>query len=190
MKKLFVSSTFKDMQLERDALGKRVIPELNMRLVDYGTKITQTDLRWGISTSEMSAEEGEQKVLNVCLEEINKARPYMIVMIGDRYGWEPSSSIIKMAASGRDISLESYDISVTQLEIEYIAFTGRWDESRIFFYFRDFDYGDMSQSERETYECESLEARKKLDELKARIEKRFPTQINHYTLRYKNGQIL
>ena len=190
MKKLFVSSTFKDMQLERDALGKRVIPELNMRLVDYGTKITQTDLRWGISTSEMSAEEGEQKVLNVCLEEINKARPYMIVMIGDRYGWEPSSSIIKMAASGRDISLENYDISVTQLEIEYIAFTGRWDESRIFFYFRDFDYGDMSQSERETYECESLEARKKLDELKARIEKRFPTQINHYTLRYKNGQIL
>lgn len=190
MKKLFVSSTFKDMQLERDALQKHIIPDLNMRLIDHGTKITQTDLRWGISTSQMSADEGEQKVLNVCLEEINKARPYMIVMIGDRYGWEPSTAIIEMAAKGREISLNTNSISVTQLEIEYIAFTGRWDESRIFFYFRDFDYGDMSPEERQTYECESPEARRKLEELKKRIEKRFPSQINHYTLRYEDGKIL
>ncbi len=189
MKKLFVSSTFRDMQLERDSLGKHVIPELNMRLSDYGTRITQTDLRWGISTSQMSAEEGEQKVLNVCLEEINKSRPYMIVMIGERYGWVPSSAIIEMAAKGRDIPLESNDISVTQLEIEYIAFTERWDESRIFFYFRDFDYADMSAQQRAVYESESDEAREKLDRLKARIEKKFPNQIRHYSLGYEDGEI-
>ena len=45
MKKLFVSSTFKDMQLERDSLKKHIIPELNTRLRDWGIKIAQTDLR-------------------------------------------------------------------------------------------------------------------------------------------------
>ena len=190
MKKLFVSSTFKDMQLERDSLQKHIIPDLNMKLSDYGTKIAQTDLRWGISTSQMSADEGEQKVLNVCLDEINKARPYMIVMIGDRYGWQPSTALIETAAKGRGISLASYDISVTQLEIEYIAFSEKWDESRIFFYFRDFDYGNMSADDRSSYECESAEARKKLEELKGRIKKKFPDRIKHYSLKYENGSIL
>ncbi len=189
MKKLFVSSTFRDMQKERDSLQKHILPELNKRLVDYGTKITQTDLRWGISTSQLSAEQGEQKVLNVCLEEISKSRPYMIVMLGERYGWVPSSAIIEMSARGRDIYLESTDISVTQLEIEYIAFTEKWDESRIFFYFRDFDLADMSPEQRAVYESESDEAREKLSKLKARIEKKFPTQIKHYSLKYEDGEV-
>jgi len=189
MKKLFVSSTFKDMQLERDSLQKHIIPNLNMRLRDYGTKITQTDLRWGISTSQLSAEQGEQKVLNVCLEEINKSRPYMIVMIGERYGWVPSPAIIDMNARGRGIVLDNNEISVTQLEIEYIAFTEKWDESRIFFYFRDFDYGDMDAEQRLIYGSESEEAREKLCALKERIIKKFPSQIRHYSLSYKNGEI-
>ena len=189
MKKLFVSSTFRDMQSERDSIQNHIIPELNMRLTDYGTKIMQTDLRWGISTSELSVEQGEQKVLNVCLEEISKARPYMIVMIGERYGWVPSSSIIEMTAKGRGISLESCDISVTQLEIEYIAFSEKWDESRVFFYFRDFDYGDMPFEQRAVYESESEESRAKLDKLKARIEKKFPRQIRRYSLKYEEGRV-
>ena len=36
MKKMFVSSTFMDMQLERDSLKKRIVPDLNMRLREYG----------------------------------------------------------------------------------------------------------------------------------------------------------
>lgn len=189
MKKLFVSSTFMDMQLERDVLKKRIVPDLNMRLRGYGTKISQTDLRWGISTAEMTAEEGEQKVLNVCLDEIDKSRPYMIVMIGDRYGWTPSTALIELNARGRGMRLTSHNISVTQLEIEYIAFTEKWDESRIFFYFRDFEYGDMDAQQRKIYESESSEAAQKLAELKNRIAQKFPGQIRHYTLQYENGSI-
>ena len=190
MKKLFVSSTFRDMQHERDALQMHILPELNMRLANYGTKITQVDLRWGISTSQMSDEEGEQKVLNVCLEEINKSRPYMIVMLGDRYGWVPTSAIIEMTAKGHDIHLESTDISVTQLEIEYIAFMEKCDESRVFFYFRDFDYGDMSAEQRNVYRSQSKAEQDKLSALKARIKKKFPNRIKHYNLSYKNGEVL
>ena len=189
MKKLFVSSTFKDMQLERDSLKKHIVPNLNMRLREYGTKISQTDLRWGISTTELNAEESEQKILNVCLDEINKSRPYMIVMIGERYGWIPSPAIIEMNARGRDIELSSNEISVTQLEIEYIAFTERWDESRIFFYFRDLDTSQMDDATREIYAPESSRARERLDALKTRIKNKFPSQIRHYTLEYKDGEI-
>ena len=189
MKKLFVSSTFKDMQLERDSLKKHIIPELNTRLRDWGIKIAQTDLRWGISTSNMSAADGEQKVLNVCLDEINRARPYMLVILGDRYGWIPSPAIIDMNAKGRGITLKSNDISVTQLEIEYIAFTEKWDESRIFFYFRDLDYGNMPREERAVYDSESTEAREKLNALKRRIEDKFPEQIRHYSLKYEDGKL-
>ena len=189
MKKLFVSSTFKDMQLERDSLKKHIVPNLNLLLREYGTEISQTDLRWGISTTELSAEEGEQKILNVCLDEINKSRPYMIVMLGERYGWIPSPALIDINARGRDINLESNDISVTQLEIEYIAFTEKWDESRIFFYFRDLDTSKMDPTTKEIYSSESAEAKKKLDALKARIERKFPGQIRHYTLEYRNGRV-
>ncbi len=189
MKKLFVSSTFKDMQLERDSLKKHIIPNLNLKLREYGTKISQTDLRWGISTSELSSEESEQKILNVCLEEINKSRPYMIVMIGERYGWIPSPAIIEMNARGRDIHLETNDISVTQLEIEYIAFMEKWDESRIFFYFRDLDTSRMDDEAREIYGSESAIAKEKLTKLKKRIEAKFPNQIRHYTLDYKDGEL-
>ena len=189
MKKLFVSSTFKDMQLERDALKNHIIPNLNMQIREYGVKIGQTDLRWGISTTDLSAEEGEQKILNVCLDEINKSRPYMIVMLGERYGWIPSPAIIEMNARGRDIHLASNDISVTQLEIEYIAFTERWDESRIFFYFRELDTSGMDDATREIYAAESDAAKKKLDALKKRIEEKFPTQVRKYRLEYKNGGI-
>lgn len=189
MKKLFVSSTFRDMQMERDCLKKHIIPDLNIKLRDWGVKISQTDLRWGISTSQLSAEDGEQKVLNVCLDEINRSRPYMIVIIGERYGWIPSPAIIDMNAQGRGMKLEDNKISVTQLEIEYIAFTEKWDESRIFFYFRDMDYGDMPESERENYESESALAREKLDALKARIVKKFPQQIRRYSLRYEDGAL-
>ena len=177
------------MQLERDSLQKHIIPDLNMRLADYGTKISQTDLRWGISTAELSPEEGEQKVLNVCLDEINKSRPYMIVMLGDRYGWVPSSALVEMTAKGREIHLLNKEISVTQLEIEYIAFTEKWDESRIFFYFRDFDYGDMPKEQRAIYDTENESDKAKLRELRERIEKKFPTQINRYSLRYENGEV-
>ncbi len=189
MKKLFVSSTFKDMQLERDSLKKHIIPNLNLLLRKYGTQVSETDLRWGISTTELSPEEGEQKILNVCLDEINKSRPYMIVMIGERYGWVPSPAIIDINAKGRDIQLESNEISVTQLEIEYIAFTEKWDESRIFFYFRDLDTSNMDPITREIYSSESAEAKQKLDTLKTRIEKKFPNQIRRYTLEYRNGRV-
>ena len=94
MKRIFVSSTFKDMNYERDILQERVMPELNEIARQYGESVSVCDLRWGVNTEEMESEEGSKKVLSVCLDEIDSCRPYMIVILGERYGWIPSEALI------------------------------------------------------------------------------------------------
>jgi hypothetical protein len=44
----FISSTFHDMQAERDALVKRVFPELRRRCRGLQVEFVGVDLRWGI----------------------------------------------------------------------------------------------------------------------------------------------
>ena len=93
MRLVFVSSTFKDMQFERDELNIRLTPRINEFLLKYGENVCFSDLRWGVNTSELENEESSKKVLKVCLDEIDNAKPYMIVFIGERYGWIPSSTL-------------------------------------------------------------------------------------------------
>ena len=84
MRLVFVSSTFKDMQFERDALKVRVAPRIDSFLAKYGENVHFGDLRWGVNTSELENEDSSKKVLKVCLDEIDDCRPYMIVFIGER----------------------------------------------------------------------------------------------------------
>ena len=53
MKTLFVSSTFQDMQSERDAIRDIVLPRLNAEAQKYGQSVAACDLRWGINTQNL-----------------------------------------------------------------------------------------------------------------------------------------
>ena len=94
MKLVFVSSTFKDMQFERDALNTYVAPLVDAKLAKYGEAVYFGDLRWGVNTTELDSEESSKKVLDVCLDEIDNCKPYMIVIIGERYGWIPGAELL------------------------------------------------------------------------------------------------
>jgi hypothetical protein len=72
--RVFVSSTFRDMQAEREELVKRVFPELRRLCDARGVVWGEVDLRWGIP-DEAAAEHG---VLPICLEEIRRCRPFFI----------------------------------------------------------------------------------------------------------------
>ena len=85
--RVFLSSTFKDFAEERDLLVKKVFSELRRLCRQRQVELVDVDLRWGITVEE--AEQG--KVLPICLEEINRARPYFMGFIGDRYGWVPNT---------------------------------------------------------------------------------------------------
>ena len=93
MKTLFVSSTFKDMQFERDAIQEIALPKLNAVAKRYGQTLSFCDLRWGINTLDLDSDEGSKKVLGVCLDQIDRCSPPMIVLLGDRYGYIPDGSI-------------------------------------------------------------------------------------------------
>ena len=84
MDTIFISSTFQDMQFERDAIQSIVLPRLNATAHEYGQSVSFCDLRWGINTKEMDEENMNRKVLEVCLDEIDRSNPPMVVILGER----------------------------------------------------------------------------------------------------------
>src|SRR4051812_19646096 len=88
--RVFVSSTFSDFKLERNALQEKVFPKLRQLCEAAGCRFQAVDLRWGVS-SEASL---DQQAMRICLEELRRCqqispRPNFIVLLGDRYGWRP-----------------------------------------------------------------------------------------------------
>ncbi|WP_028645235.1 tetratricopeptide repeat protein [Nocardioides sp. URHA0020] len=83
--RVFVSSTFRDMQAEREELVKRVFPVVRRLCEERGVAWSEVDLRWGV-TDEQKA---EGAVLPICLAEIDRSRPYFLGLLGQRYGWVP-----------------------------------------------------------------------------------------------------
>jgi len=85
--RVFISSTFRDMQAERDHLVRFVFPRLREQLLPRRIHLVDVDLpfdtaqdrRWGV-TSEQDASE-------VCREIITECRPRFLCMLGGRYGW-------------------------------------------------------------------------------------------------------
>jgi len=88
--RIFVSSTFTDLKEERNALQEHVFNRLKDYCLQHKTRFQAIDLRWGVSE-----EAGfDQQTINICLDEIDRCRktsprPNFIVLLGDRYGWQP-----------------------------------------------------------------------------------------------------
>ena len=106
MKNIFVSSTFRDMQAERDLIQKEVLPQLKSKAKEYGENINMIDLRWGVDTSELESEEGSMKVMSVCLDEVERSRPYMLIFLGDRYGSIIDPAITERVIARKDSSFK------------------------------------------------------------------------------------
>lgn len=86
--RLFVSSTFLDLEAERNYLREHVFPAIRAMCARRGARFQAIDLRWGVSR-EASL---DQQAIKVCLEEIDRCRmvtprPNFIVLLGNRRGW-------------------------------------------------------------------------------------------------------
>ena len=155
---VFVSSTFKDMQAERDYLRQVVFPRVEEELRKGRIQLEPIDLRQGVETADLVNEVArEQLVLKVCLEEIQRSRPFLIVLLGDRYGWVPPEE--RMAAAAEEAGFGKCDVhdkSVTALEIEFgILKQSPEQRRRSFFYFRDpLPYSQMPETIRADFNDE------------------------------------
>jgi tetratricopeptide (TPR) repeat protein len=163
--KVFVSSTFRDMQLEREELVKRVFPQIRRRCEQRGVAWSEVDLRWGV-TDEQKA---EGAVLPICLAEIDRSRPYFIGLLGQRYGWVPDELPAELAAQMGWLS-DAHDRSVTELEILHGVLNDPAAGGYARFYLRDAAWvAALEATEQETYTEPGEEARRKLEALKQRI---------------------
>ncbi len=171
MKSIFVSSTFKDMHTERDALMLKAIPELNEFAKDFGQSVRFVDLRWGINNENETEDEANKKVLSVCLREIDETRPYMIILIGERYGWIPTGDLMERAVAEKEYETDNFDKSVTELEIEYGAFSKKGMLKRCLFYFREpLEFSsDIDKEQRATFIDDEPHLKNKLTQLKEKI---------------------
>lgn len=118
MIRFFISSTFRGMSAEREALHRRILPKINREAKKMGEYVDVIDLRWGLDTDHMG------KIVNVCLSQIDACQYNMIVLLGDYYGTVPETEgLIKSQwESATDQPLADDQISITQLELEYGLF--------------------------------------------------------------------
>lgn len=177
MKTIFVSSTFRDMHFERDLIHDRIAPAINARAAETGDHVSFCDLRWGINTMDLDQEESSRKVLQVCLDEIDRCRPYMVIIIGARYGWIPDEDLIRYGIRGRNLELEDLERSVTEIEIRYGALSREEDLDHVFIYFRN-----IAGAAPDVYGPEDEEHLAKLESLKSRLRAVAGRRIKEYTV--------
>jgi len=92
--RVFLSSTFKDMETEREYLLGRIFPSVRKACAERGVSFSEIDLRWGVT--EEDSKNG--RTVEICLEEIDRSReypPFFIGFLGERYGWIPKWEDLK-----------------------------------------------------------------------------------------------
>lgn len=180
--RVFISSTFSDMQSERDFLIKKVFQRLQVEASKRNVSITPLDLRWGITEDETKS----GKVLQVCLQEIENSHPFFIGLVGNRYGWCPT----KEELDKNEVLYERWGewlekdiaegMSVTEIEMQYGVLRSK-EELDAFFYIKEGgvdekDNADKLERLRNTIRNNGrcpVEEYDSLESLGAKVEKAF-----------------
>ena len=166
--RIFISSTFRDMQEERDELIKHIFPQLKQICLERGVFFTDIDLRWGITEEQAQKDE----VIPICLNEIDNSRPFFIGILGDRYGWIPDQLQEELLL--RYPWLQNYEkISVTEMEIRHGVLNNPSTASHALFYFRAPSfYERIPVDKKHIYQDQDPEAVHKLKSLKQELEEK------------------
>lgn len=185
---IFISSTFKDMQIERDLINRLLVPALNQLFNPHKILVRLIDMRWGINTENIDENDREQHILDVCLQEIDRSRPFFVGLIGERYGWIPPAA--RMGKFGKLTGGLHKGTSVTELEILYGVFRNP-DPGRAVFCFRN-SISDLPESEKDIYTETEEERRKAVGSLRETVRKKMSDTDNgdsiiDYDSVWKNG---
>lgn len=142
--KVFVSSTYKDLEQERDALAA-MFQQLQQHVFHRRLHLIPYDMRW--------RDAHEQDLVQWCLETVRDC-DYFIGILGYRYGWRPPLCT--------DGSPNHQRLSITEMEINQALQT-------IPKHRRLFCFGDMSQYTQNQLATETAEDLASLERLKQRL---------------------
>lgn len=178
----FISSTFSDMHQERDILISKVIPALKTYSYTKGQELTVTDLRWGIDT--VNAESGTEmnKILSVCMAEIDYCRPHMIILLGDRYGSLPEQSALTALINGnyQNYFNQASVIGKSVTELEIIHGLKHTDSPVSVTICMRYSLENIPEDMREQYFCRNQEEQEKLNTLKSWLSENYSDDIIIY----------
>lgn len=182
---IFISSTFNDMHAERDYLVKHVFPTLRVWCAARNINLISVDLRWGVSAADS---EENKRVVEVCLHNIDKCRPYFLGFLGQRRGWVPTVEDTNSETCELYPGLQNYleRSSVTEMEIIHAMSHPFNDQeavahSRI--YFRDPAYIEDINDDRirGIYTSSDEEQQAALEKFKAELWCEYPDACCSYT---------
>lgn len=185
--RLFISSTFQDMNAERDYLNSYVFPQVkyycDSRYIDF----LPIDLRWGIT--EKASKNG--LVLASCIEEVDNSRPFFVGILGARYGWVPTVEELKCSRPSITLNSEwliskiNDSASITEIEMDYAALR---DSSIPYasFFIKD----DAVIQNPDFREMEGSQSERKLKELKQKIRLQKTYPVHSYNSSKELGDIL
>jgi hypothetical protein len=118
---------------------------------------------------------------------VRRCRPFLIVLIGDRYGWVPPVERMQAAAGEEGFDTDVAGRSVTDLEIDFGVLSDPERRQRSFFYIRDpLPYAQMPPSIAASYadicasDLQAAERVGRLATLKRRIETALPHRVRRY----------
>jgi Tfp pilus assembly protein PilF len=145
--RVFISSTFQDMQDERSELIRKTFPRLRDLAARRDVTLTEVDLRWGITKEE--SESG--KVMEICLREVKNSIPFFIGIIGNRYGWIPGQQDISEIVKERFPKVPDYverHLSATEIEMQFGVLDRTDVDMNAYFFIKEEEASDVDDPER------------------------------------------
>ena len=145
--RVFISSTFQDMQDERSELIRKTFPRLRELAARRDVTLTEVDLRWGITKEE--SESG--KVMEICLREVKNSIPFFIGIIGNRYGWIPEPKDISEIVKERFPKVPGYverQLSATEIEMQFGVLDRTDVDMNAYFFIKKEETVDVDDPER------------------------------------------
>jgi len=142
--RIFLSSTFKDMQSDRDEIMKLAIPQLRSICIERDVLLSCIDLRWGLTEAQTNA----AATITMCLREVEKCTAF-VGILGERYGWAVSqtgrSQTDKLLQKAFEVGSKEFpwiealkDRSVTELEMRMVTdHKHNGPPKKAWFYLRD-----------------------------------------------------
>lgn len=127
--RVFISSTFRDMQAERDHLVRFVFPKLRQEPLQRRIHLVDVDLRWGVPAKNLNGEIADS--WEYCRQWIDRVEPFFVCIVGQRYGWVPAPNHFHEAADGQ--RQEQEPRSITDLEVRHAVLDSR-RKRRSYFY--------------------------------------------------------
>lgn len=189
MRSYFISSTFIDMNFERDWFNEEILPKFREAAHSHGEEADAIDLRIGIDTRKLETPERLKQVLGVCSKLISKCKPLMIVFIGDKYGYTVDANVITVEFAeelNAEMHTQVLKKGITHLEIDFGIFQQR--SSKCIICMRTLR-GKFSEEAWKKFFEQDKNSKKQLIALKDKLKSEYGDRIIEYTANWNGTEL-